>query len=680
MQKSLILTLLFLLLSVAEGFAQYTNLTDLPTIYINTFDGYSITSKDVYKYCKLHYVDEAGVVTSYDSVSIKGRGNSTWSQMAKKPYKIKFLTKEKFLGKGYAKAKKWTLLANAGDKTMIRNAVTSAMGTFCASLHDAQGKKSLPFSPASKFVDLKLNNVYVGTYQISDQVEVRPHRVNVMEQNYPLGESDDISGGYLMEVDGFKDGNFFYTSSYRAPVRIHYPDDEEISSTQNTYIRKHVNLFDQALSSTNFKDTTTGYRAYVDSASLIDWYICTEVSANIDGFYSTYFYKERADDHLRFGPLWDYDIAYNNDHRVRTEQGLSSSVNSMMVDIAYSGSREWVRRMWEDPWFQRTVAERYEELLAAGLVDYMYQKIDSLQTLLAQSQEMNYQKWGINKKMYHEMVLYSSYEQYIADLKTFISDHCAYLQKAFAERKPLDPTPPFVPEEYYYHLLNNKTQKTITATDAEVEQYGDDRENEFQDWQVKPVGSHFMLINRATQMALNDPTTGTSGPTVNIGAKLNVAEPDETDTHQLWNFLPQGNAGYYNLENVYSQHVANLEGGSASDGTKILSYTSNEKNSTSTNRLWRPVKTTALPEFTNIKNAEPENYALAYNPQTKKLHFGSDTPKQLTFVVRVYRINGELVGTFRANEQFDMGGQPKGVYVINWTVGGKERSLKFSVS
>ena len=85
--------------------AQYVRKTNLPTVYIETFDGGSITSKDEYKYCRLHYVDEQDAVTSYDSVSIRGRGNSTW-RMSKKPYKIKFLNKVKFLGKGFAKAKK----------------------------------------------------------------------------------------------------------------------------------------------------------------------------------------------------------------------------------------------------------------------------------------------------------------------------------------------------------------------------------------------------------------------------------------------------------------------------------------------------------------------------------------------------------------------------------------------
>lgn len=660
------MSLLCVLLSSAQ---QYTLKTDLPAIYIETFDGYGVTSKDTYKYCRLHYVDEAGQVSHYDSVSIRGRGNSTW-KMAKKPYRIKFKEKEKFLGKGYAKAKKWTLLANAADKTMMRNALTSAMGSWT----------TLKFNPAAKFADLVLNNVYQGTYQISDQVDVRPHRVNITEQNYPLSSTDNITGGYLLEVDGFRDGNCFNTDNYATPVRIHYPDEDEIEERQTIFIKNHVNTFERALVASTFTDSLQGYRAYVDTTSLIDWYICTEVSANIDGFYSTYFYKEQSNPHLFWGPLWDYDIAYNNDSRVWSEQRLSSSVNSMMVDIAYSGSREWVRRMWEDPWFQKKVYTRYKQLLDAGLEQHMQQTVDSLQTLLNQSQQLNYQKWGIQQKMYHEMVLYSSYDQYVSDLKTFITEHCAYLEQAFADRKPLDPTPPFVAQNYYYHILNAKTKNAMDVAGTLIVQNSDNRSSEQQDWVIRPIGDHFIIVNRVTGKALNDPTTGSVGPTVNVGTQLNMAAVNENDSRQLWNLVPQGTEGYYNLENVHSQHVANLNGGNASNNTPILSYTSDSRNGSSLNRLWYMAPNGELEEeATAIGHVEPADYALAYNPHTRFLHFGSETPEKLTFPVSVHAANGMLIATFTASKGYSMSGHPAGLYIVSWTVNGKTRSCKVRI-
>jgi hypothetical protein len=214
-------------------FAQESRYTNLPTIRINTFDGSGITSKEVYKYCRLSYTDENSVTTVYDSVQIRGRGNSTWN-LSKKPYRIKFESKAKFLGKGYAKAKSWTLLANAADKTMMRDAVASALGEFMG----------MDFNPAYKFVDLELNGTYLGTYQISDQIDVRPHRVDIYEQEDVATDTTNISGGYLLEVDGFADFTNNVTgfySDHSVPICVHSPDEDVIVSRQLNYIKSYLN-------------------------------------------------------------------------------------------------------------------------------------------------------------------------------------------------------------------------------------------------------------------------------------------------------------------------------------------------------------------------------------------------------------------------------------------------------
>jgi len=74
---------------------------------------------------------------------------------------------------------------------------------------------------------------------------------------------------------------------------------------------------------------------------------------------------------------------------------------------------------------------------------------------------------------------------------------------------------------------------------------------------------------------------------------------------------------------------------------------------------------------------EPAEYALAYNQQTKTLHFGSETPAELIFPVRIYNASGRLVGIFRADEHYPMASHPQGLYIATWNVSGKTRSVKF---
>ena len=48
---------------------------------------------------------------------------------------------------------------------------------------------------------------------------------------------------------------------------------------------------------------------------MVDWYIACELFGNSDAWWSTYMYKER-NDLFKFGPLWDFDFAFNNDNRL----------------------------------------------------------------------------------------------------------------------------------------------------------------------------------------------------------------------------------------------------------------------------------------------------------------------------------------------------------------------------
>lgn len=676
----LILTLLALATGTkAQGQQEHARLTNLPHVYINTFTGRSITSKTEMVYARMWYVDEADNVAFYDSLEIRVRGNST-ANLAKKPYKLKFHEKVKLLGKGRPNTKKWTLLANHADKTLLRNALTSLMGE----------RAGLKFNPAAKFVDLTVNDQYVGNYQFSDQVDVRPHRVNVVEQDYPLEETSNITGGYLLEADGFKDftsGTSGFYTSHRVPVRVHYPDEDDIERRQLSYIQQSVQDFETRLFSTSFDDSLTGYRPRVDSMSLANWYICTEVSANVDGFFSTYFYKEQDDERLYWGPLWDYDIAYNNDSR-SDRGGTSNTERQLMKDVGYGspggGCREWVAKMWNDPWFARLINRRYRELVKGGLEQYLNEKLDSLTALIDESQQLNYQRWGINTRVMRERVLYSTYDQYVDDVRTFIHRHMDYLTTAFAAMLP-DP-PQTEPEEKvsdfmadpqrYYAILNVKTNTCFDANveTGEVTAWARNTDSDTQQWHFTNLSNGYLLItNRATGQALADPTPAGSTATSMTGSALCLAEADSTDTHQQWDIVRQG-SDQYNLISLWSQHAANLSAGNASNGTPIVSYTSDGRNASSTNRLWR---IESVDSFVDTPVDEIcVDYALAYDPATKRLHFGTDRREDLAFTVVVYNSGGRRVGAFRASDDFSLLPYPAGLYIVSWTSGQRQHSVK----
>lgn len=552
----------------------FKRVSNLPHVYINTVNKQAITSKKTFIQGEMYYVAENDSITHYESLEIRGRGNSTFNRTPDKlPYRIRFAEEEELLGPKYAKARNWTLMANTYDKAIMRNGLTSELTEFCG----------LDFAVAHKYVDVTLNGVYIGTYHISDHPEVGEKRVDI-----PLGGTGtDVS--YFMECDGYAEHNYFNTSKKSVPIRIHYP--MQLTAAQKSYATRLVNTFESKLFSDSFADPDNGYRALIDSVSLANWYCAIELCGNLDCFWSLYFYRKQGDPKIYLGPMWDYDIAYGNDSR----RGDTSK--SLMVDVAFELDRagSWVNRMWEDPWFQQLINRRYAELREAGVEEFLLNKVDSLENLLTESARLNYAKYGISKQYYNERVFHGTYGEYVNDLRTWIKAHVPYLTTAFKNKKASGPTPPFEANtDYYYHIYNANTSATVavdvknqsTSAGSQACVWEDSESRETLNWYVIPVDDYFQIITYDGKGALYD--SSTASPTSTTTTILTLAAINNTDSRQLWNLVPQGTAGFYNVINKQTGRTMNLNGGYTSNGNSVISYsTDTEKNKTGTNRLWK---------------------------------------------------------------------------------------------
>lgn len=395
---------------------QYRQLTDLPTVYIETENGRSITSKDTYIYCTFTMVDGQDTLR-YEQTQIRGRGNSSWWNSQKKPYRLKFANKHRLLGPDGANAKSWTLLANHGDKTMIRNALTYDLGRFMG----------MKFCPGARFVDLYLNGSYRGTYQISDQVQVHKGRIDISEED-----------GWLLEVanENSREMPYVTTSNINSwyaqlTYNIKNPDDENYNSAKRQAILVWLNRFERAVMGNNFTDPELGYRPLIDQQDFINWYVGAELTGNIDALYSIYMYKDADEERMHFGPLWDLDLGYNNS----SEKNLLRQLEAYLW-LWNRPFEQIIQRLWEDPWFARACNDRLTELVNDGLQDYLLNHVDSLRDAIYQSQQRNFRIWPINQQVYsfEKHTYYSSYDPYVADLKSFINVHIPYLQQEFSHR------------------------------------------------------------------------------------------------------------------------------------------------------------------------------------------------------------------------------------------------------
>ena len=127
------------------------NASKLPVVYINTPDSSPITSKEVWtENSSITIINSDGSIGYSDNqLQIRGRGNSTWGY-PKKPYALKLSSKTSVLG--MPKHKRWVLLANWLDRTLMRNDVAFQISR----------QTGLAWTPRGQFVELVLNGKHLG--------------------------------------------------------------------------------------------------------------------------------------------------------------------------------------------------------------------------------------------------------------------------------------------------------------------------------------------------------------------------------------------------------------------------------------------------------------------------------------------------------------------------------------
>ena len=417
------------------------------------FTSWTTKPKD-YRLARIKIVDNSKGIQERDELTtIRGRGNSTW-ECNKNAYRLKFPSKVKLLAKAdgtneYAEAKSWTLLANAADRTMLRNALTSQV---VGSRYERKtGVNALPFYPACKFVDLVLNNIYIGTYQISDHVQIQKERINIDEDNGWLVEGVSTEDKFIEDPNiEFNGINRLYFS-----LNVKNPEDKYYTNDVASAIRSYFTTL------LNFRNTpydfseATGLFKYLDMENVVEYFIGTEVSGNFDGLISNYAYRDiNPQDKLMLGPLWDSDIAYGNFDNF----GRSDLVNDFVfnqgkkIDENTIPLAQLVKAMVENsPEFVKLLVERWNQVYSSqpgtehgcGLSNHLDDRIDEMVSAIYDSQKLNYtsiDKGGAGWSLWYPIMSwvggnYNSYEEAISKLKDFVFAHNNWLNTAIPKLK-----------------------------------------------------------------------------------------------------------------------------------------------------------------------------------------------------------------------------------------------------
>lgn len=380
--------------------------TGIAKMYIETQNGEAIGKEDYVPATVSFYPANANDGDTLNNImtKIKGRGNSTWT-MPKKPYKLKMDQKTSFFG--MPPQKKWVLLANYADKSLIRNYLAYRLANQIGS----------PYAPAYHFLEIYVNGKHQGNYMMSDQIEVGASRVNIPELNPTDNDPQTITGGYLLEIDHYvPDSDDPYFTAHHFPIGIKSP--EEPSNQQLAYINNYVNEAEDVLYGADFKDPATGFRKYFDEESMIKWFIVSEIFKNPDSkdYSSIFFFKNRGGK-LTMGPIWDFDLSTGN---------ATYCIDCMEPTGWYVLHSYWFERMWQDPDFQEKVKISWQEYKPE--IENILPEIDRISKLLAASEKENFALWpDFNDPDWAVVQGLESYQQQINYLKKFLQKRIAWI-------------------------------------------------------------------------------------------------------------------------------------------------------------------------------------------------------------------------------------------------------------
>lgn len=296
--------------------------TGLPVLYLSTDNGKDIVSRDKYVKGKIKIGNK-----TYET-EIKGRGNTSWGQMPKHSMNLKLSKKASLLG--MSSSKKWVLVCNYGDKTLIRNQYMEYLGE--------KVFNKLQWSPHYKQVNVYINGKYDGVYLFGERIDVAKNKIVV---------GDD---GFLVEMNRREDEPFSFRTDHDVSICLKEPNKAD--KKEQARIRKIFRDAENALFGKNFTDSKTGWRAYFDETSFIDWYLLNEFSKNIDSawFSSIYLYYDSKDGKIHMGALWDYDLGFGNvtDNNCHIPTGFYIKEKGV-----------WYKQMFKDPVFVKKVVDRW---------------------------------------------------------------------------------------------------------------------------------------------------------------------------------------------------------------------------------------------------------------------------------------------------------------------------------
>ena len=376
-------------------------------------------------------------------VSIKGRGNSTWS-FSKKPYNITLHVDNTYDKKqkevyipGVKKCNKYCLLANYLDNSLIRNKIAMDLAN------------TMGIGLGTRFVDVWMNGEYLGNYLMTPKKDL-----NVKDKGFMI-DNDHIPE----DVDQFK-----IEGMHDMPLKHNRINIEEIgddlveAGIGQEYIEAYVNEAFAAL----IDYDTENYQNYFDLDSWAKMYLMVEVSKTYDCYAGNFLMRRdglKDTDKLIAGPAWDYDIAFGRTlHKflvwqtepmqLNAEGWFNDSIGAIAVDKPVSLLQE----LGKHESFMLEVARVYNEYKAD--FEALAANVDHWRDEIRASALMNNVLWGTHSlsadylvapttmsllgtekyALHYDVTL--TWDNYVNNVKEFVTKRVMWLSDHLAMQAP----------------------------------------------------------------------------------------------------------------------------------------------------------------------------------------------------------------------------------------------------
>lgn len=403
---------------------------DITRIYV-TIDGEAKSiNKDNKTAATVMVLSADGSVNSISSTSgaIKLRGNST-ALADKKAYNVYFDNSVEIF-KGKAKGKKWSLLANAYDKSLLRSKLVF-------DLSKNIGMKVA--TPETKYVDLYINGQLMGSYLLSEPADNGRAGISYDEDNdkeilFELENNDKVESGVLYKTTNLG-------------LRFATEDTDSETSAKYTNWVDTLSKFETVLS-----ENSDDIFNYIDKDSFVDMYVINELFKTVDfGYSSVKFYTNYDSENDRVvihaGCLWDFDLSAGNSQfadLIDPEAEGEGTLRGQAVNV-------WFKLLMQNTTFSNAVKERFSEI--QPYVVNMYQdnslgmnQIDANIEVMGLSKDRNYSPiseggagWSQTRADSAEYTIYAygyntiypystyTYEQHVEFLRDWLMKRNNYL-------------------------------------------------------------------------------------------------------------------------------------------------------------------------------------------------------------------------------------------------------------